>query len=304
MSDLKTIKHSNILTSAHYDYSAYEINLLMLLCQAVNSYPSKQDYYTISLRTFIDKSEISSGAMGYIKNASKKLRSKSLEFFDTSSGVYIITGIIDLIEIEPNSDKIRMYVNHRMYPLLNELKKEFTTIDINSIFRLKRKHSKRFYQFLRQFVQSGLFVITLEDLKKRLLLDKGYDKFSHFNSRVLIPAIKEINQYTSMNVSFDVVKRGRSVEQIRFYISLPAGQLDLIERENENLHQRLSRWNFAPWFIDNIINTLGPESIHTTCYAVELAIANKIPANNFAYARQAFLNAGVPEKNIMKWDNR
>jgi plasmid replication initiation protein len=297
-----TIKQSNILTSARYDYSSYEINLLMLLCKAVNANQKRQEFYTISINEFIDKSELSKGSLHYIKNASAKLRSKSLEFYDKETNTYIITGIVDLIEMPGNSDILKLYVNSRMYPLLNEFKKEFTTIDINAIFRLKRKHSKRFYQFFRQFVNTGIFSISLEDLKKRLQLDKGYEKFSHFNSRVLMPAVKEINQYTSMNVTYEIIKRGRAVDSLRFHLVLPPGQLDLIERENDSVSNRLDKFNFSPWFVLNIINTCTPEQIHQTCYAIELRKSEKGIANLGAYAYTAFCNIGVPHTRV-NWTN-
>ena len=46
-----------------------------------------------------------------------------------------------------------------------------------------------------------------------------YKRFTHFETRVLKEPLEEINAHTSFNVSYDKIKKGRSIDSIVFHIT-------------------------------------------------------------------------------------
>ena len=54
---------------------------------------------------------------------------------------------------------------------------------------------------------------------KRLLGGERYKEYRDFKRRVLVPSVKEINQYSDKDVAFDEVRRGRKVIEVEFRVS-------------------------------------------------------------------------------------
>ena len=42
--------------------------------------------------------------------------------------------------------------------------------------------------------------------------------YGNFKNKILLPAIKELNEHTDLSISFKEIKKGRSVERIEFTI--------------------------------------------------------------------------------------
>mgnify|MGYP000787703372 FL=1 len=59
----------------------------------------------------------------------------------------------------------------------------------------------------------------------------GYKRWSDFESKVISPAIKEINTYsTDIAITYKPIKQGRKMERIVFTINSPHGK-DFADRE-------------------------------------------------------------------------
>lgn len=98
------------------------------------------------------------------------------------------------------------------------------------------KYSLTLYKYLKKHSNSGSDItIDVMDLRKELGLigrdrvfitekDKYYN-FKDFKKRVLIPAIREINEYTDMTVTIaDYIFIGRKIIQIVFHLSKDRGE--------------------------------------------------------------------------------
>lgn len=92
--------------------------------------------------------------------------------------------------------------------------------------RLTSKHAKRIYQLVSQWKdQNQTRTYTISELKIMLGLKnvqgvtcEQYKKASMFKKFVLDVAVCQINQLTELTISYELQKRGRSFETIRFTI--------------------------------------------------------------------------------------
>ena len=60
--------------------------------------------------------------------------------------------------------------------------------------------------------------ISVKELREITDTVNEYPRFDNFERRVLKIALKEINAHTSFNVSYEKVKKGRSIDSIVFHI--------------------------------------------------------------------------------------
>lgn len=291
------IKQSNILTTAKYDLNAYQLNFLMLVIKQMNKENPDDNIVEIDLKEFVSRSGINGNVYPYLKTTAAGLRSANIEYYDKLKNRYNITGFIDYCNFVPNTAFARVKVNDLISPFIVELVREFTVIDIGTFFVLKSKHSKRIYSFCRQFVSTGAFRISIEDFKKRLNLIGKYEKLAHLKSRVLNPAINEINANSALSVSYSLEKSGRKYEYVNISIKIKEGkQKQLIE--NETTINALKELGQSSWFIKNILLTCEPSEISQTIYDCRLSIRDKNISNPSAYVYRSFINKGVPKNKI------
>jgi plasmid replication initiation protein len=65
---------------------------------------------------------------------------------------------------------------------------------------------------------SGVRQISLEELRALLATKDAHPRFADFRRKVLDKAVSEINSKTDLEVSWEPVKKGRSVAGIKFFI--------------------------------------------------------------------------------------
>ena len=104
-------------------------------------------------------------------------------------------------------------------PILLELKKRYTLYDFETILKLKSKYSRILYRLLKE--KLGLkqtnFKISVEELQNILNTKKAYRNYIHlFNSKILQPAIKEINEKTDIKVGVEAIRQSRGGKIVAF----------------------------------------------------------------------------------------
>ena len=64
----------------------------------------------------------------------------------------------------------------------------------------------------------GQFEMSLEHIKNELGLPKSYDKLCNLKDRVLKPSLDEITTNTDIDLSYENIKKGRSVVGFKFTV--------------------------------------------------------------------------------------
>ena len=106
-----------------------------------------------------------------------------------------------------------------MKPLLLTFSSHFGKSSLLYISQMKSLYAPRFYYMLRSFKAQyqNSFEIDLEELYTKLELKKSLRQYNQFKIKVLIPALKEINEITDLNVEyFEAVKERKKVLKLRF----------------------------------------------------------------------------------------
>jgi len=122
------------------------------------------------------------------------------------------------IDFDEKKENILIDVNGKIVPLFYELTSQFTQYSLKEFLSLSSKHSKRLYQLLKQYESIGERTIRVEDLRSMLEVEKKYNKFANFESRVLVSSKNDINQKTTLEVDYKKEKVGKEIKEITFSI--------------------------------------------------------------------------------------
>ncbi len=135
-----------------------------------------------------------------------------------------------------NDDKVMIRFNQDIMPYLIELKQNFTKYALSEIMELNSKYSIILYKWLsmnynqyehysnkggRRAEQVENYrnpSISVKELRTITDTVNEYKEFWNFENRVLKKGIEEINAHTYFNVSYEKIKKGRSIDSIVFHI--------------------------------------------------------------------------------------
>ncbi|MDD5052504.1 MAG: replication initiation protein [Sulfuricurvum sp.] len=91
-------------------------------------------------------------------------------------------------------------------------------VDLKVIKGMQSKHSIALYEFISDYLKIGKKRVYLDDFKVLMGIDpqSGYKRFCDLNARVIAPAVKEINEKTSIALAVEPIYRGRKVSTLEF----------------------------------------------------------------------------------------
>lgn len=99
------------------------------------------------------------------------------------------------------------------------VKREFTRYNLREVSQMSSGFAVRIFQLLYQYKDIGKRTIKLGELREALMIpDDEYKLTAHLISRVIDPAIKQINSGTSIKVSYEVTKDSRKIDGFFFKI--------------------------------------------------------------------------------------
>lgn len=130
-------------------------------------------------------------------------------------------------EYNERKGTISLILDSRIKTYLLGIQNNFTEYELYNILAMTSKYSPRLYELAKSYAYKGWVDISVDALRENLMADV-YTAFGNFKQRVLAPAIKEINEYTDITVSYDCITdkgelvkgrlQGKRITYIRLYI--------------------------------------------------------------------------------------
>lgn len=116
--------------------------------------------------------------------------------------------------------KIKIGFSPEIMPHLINLKGQFTQYQLQQAATLRSVHSWRLLELLEQYRQKqseGYLNINIEDFWHAMEISDSYRKnFNLLKTRVLDPAVKELNEKDGWAINYYPFKKGRKVAVLRF----------------------------------------------------------------------------------------
>ena len=139
---------------------------------------------------------------------------------DDGSIDYITAGFIDKFSYNDKTDRFTITADAHVHRLLHRyLKDGYTPINLEIWMSLKNSYAQRFYDLLRLWSGTkNVITYKIDEIKELLMLEDKYDRYNDFKRRVIIPAIKGLNDTGFFDITINENKIGRRVESIDFIV--------------------------------------------------------------------------------------
>ena len=187
-------------------------------------------------------------------------------------------GIMVSIKI---SEEIKEYVT--------QLRGFFTRYDYYEIRPLTSFYSLRLFELITLHFNKchhtqHYFTFDLDYLKSILCQKDEYKRINRFKERVLEPSIKEINLHTNLEISYELIKEGRSYKSVRFKVSSKKAMMDGIGK----VDQSKEKGYLDIIGIQSILKSTGLDHTFDIAKSVYKAYGNDISRlmNNIIYLSQ------------------
>ena len=232
------VKHNDLI-SASYRLSLTEQRIILNCIGKIRSdLPAGHQAFSVSIEEFATMHDITtkqayfelSSAINQLYDRYLSIDSESMtrEFRQKTdiNGKIEVRRLSDKATNDSNQQKVYLWFSPQIMPYLSQLKKNFTKYDISNIAKMTSAHAIRIYELLaeRQFQKHKRFSISLSELRERLQLEYTHTVFGNLNSRVLAPAIRQINEHSNFIASLKTIKDGRKVTGLTFEFSIKPGK--------------------------------------------------------------------------------
>ena len=241
LSKRKVVEHNSLITSiAKMDKTPLKMFELAVSCINTEAPPKDHTVYLSKTELFSffkvsdnDKhSRFKQAVENMQKQAFFKIKEKKEQGFEFENIVPI-----PYVKWTDYHDEVTIRFSPEIMPYLINLKKNFTQHALSDISELNSKHSIILYRWLsmnynqyehysykggRREEQVEAYrnpSISIRELREMTDIVNEYKLFADLEKWILKKPLEEINDHTSFTVTYDKVKKGRSIDSIVFHIT-------------------------------------------------------------------------------------
>lgn len=215
------VRQHNAITTARYEYTELQLDIFFYLLKHLRK-ENTSGVYLLSVR---DLADVTGKQQNHaqLKKATADMGSRVFEVLTKKS--YKQIWMFQSVEYLDGEGTIAVKLSEDIRPYLFELKENFTSFQLYAALRLSSKYAKRIYQICSQWKDKGETPrMEIAELKRMLgvIDEKGNDKFkkiSQVKEWVLDTSVNQICAHTDLRISYELIKKGRSFEQIKFIIN-------------------------------------------------------------------------------------
>jgi len=218
------VKRNDFIQKSRHQLTVQEQKIVLYMISRIK--PDDKDFMEQEFSTpeFCRICDIDAGNGGnytYLKATVQKLRDRSV-WVRTDDNKEILFGWISRAVVDHNTGKITLRFDESLKPYLLDLKKNFTTYNLSYTLSMKSQYGIRLFELLKSYLykdsKKKRVSFTLDELK-HMLFAQSYKQGGHFKTRVLEPAIKEINELTDYHVTYELTKTDRAYTDVHFVFS-------------------------------------------------------------------------------------
>ena len=213
-----SLKQANSLVEAKYRLTTYEQRMIIAICSQLKN---ETDLPKIHVRidNLADFCKFpASKKLDMVRSTARKLRSRTLEFLKPD-GKWYITGWINSADLLEDGT-IEFVIDEKLKPHLLQLKSAYLLTPAAPLMEFKCDYTARLYFLMKKMLKVHTFEYKLDFIRERFQLSKSYDIFFNLKSKVIEPALAEINAKSDISVRHEYIKSGRTYTKIKFTVTL------------------------------------------------------------------------------------
>lgn len=245
------VRIHNDLANGRGDFSACMLDILFYI---LSDFKRNERFYTVRVK---DISELTGRDWNYqqFRDATEVMGSRMFEIETAKS--FLQLWLFSSVEYIKGTGGFEVEISQKAIPYLEDLKENYTSMQLKSILFCSSKYAKRFYMMGCSWRGKGKVPqMTIDELKEQLGLKdpKGkqkeqYDRFTDFKKYVLDTAVQQVNEHTDIMLSYKLTKRGRAYHWIDIFINYQAAkQLEISfdkPIETQKSTQQIIKYGFS-----------------------------------------------------------
>lgn len=224
----ETLKKNNSITNARYDFTACQMDILFCVISKIYADDTSNDIYEIH---FKEIEHLTNRVWQYL-NFRQSAEDMENRIFEIKIGTeYIQFVLFKSITYITGQGRVDIIFTSKAIEYLKNSKNNFTSYELQSVLRMSSKYAKRIYQICSQWKRIGETTkIEINELKNILGLSTGdgnkeYVQISSFKKSVLDIAVRQINEYSNLEVSYIMageLYRKKPLKTIVFKVKIKA----------------------------------------------------------------------------------
>lgn len=193
MGEIVTI-HNDLTDISLKGLSNKEIDLFMAICYKAKN--KGTDNIEVSFKEIRELIKFDDPHNSSLSNCIEGMFTKLHQLYFTidDDKKWTIFSIFNKSVIDKENKTIEIKVNEDFLYILNNLKSNFTSIDLQRIVSCKSSYSKNVYKKLCQYKYTGIWNISFEDFRKELSIPECY-KQSNIDNVIIKKVISELEEY-------------------------------------------------------------------------------------------------------------
>jgi plasmid replication initiation protein len=223
----KLVVKDNALINASYGLSLVEQRLILLAIVAARENNANPDYegrLMVTADSYMKHFNVThNAAYDALKTACSDLLERRFSYQEVVNGKIEnhTSRWVSNVAYAVNDAYVKIRFSQDiipLIPLIGELKSRFTSYELVQVASLNSGYAVRLYELIIAWRTTGKVPkIELQDLRERLgVLDSEYPLMERFKARVLLPALKQINEHTDITADYEQHKTGRKVTGFTF----------------------------------------------------------------------------------------
>lgn len=250
----KNLIQSYILTTAKYDYTAYEKRILYRIIEMMQEFISGQKLnqkYSIQTNIFGDM-DIQMPVSSFLKDEKDMnytLAKKALENLNAKRIKYEdgdVWRIFNLIE-RPEIYKKNGVVSFRLHPVIAavfmDFSKGYRKYELKTAMQFESVYAMRFYELMSG--QEKPLSYTIEHLKEMFGIENKYKFVKDFIKYVVETAKKELDAKSPYSFEYKINKQGKKFHSITFYPVIKPEHRDELLEQRELQKQISLQWDLS-----------------------------------------------------------
>lgn len=204
------VKYSNQFNNqALRKFTALDLDLLMAIASRVRDKGTDEVAFTfeeLKRLAGLQRNMTNDEFAKQIANVNRRLLALNFEFQNEEHDIIQFALFAGFVT-SPTKRTLTVSVNSRFSFLLNDLTSQFTRFELAEFTALKSSYAKETYRRLKQYRQTGVWKVSLEEFRRLLDVPKSY-RTCDLNERVLKPIQAELGELLGLRIHKKYAKRG------------------------------------------------------------------------------------------------
>src|ERR1035437_2307385 len=220
---LSVVQQNDLVQKARYKLDLVQQKTIMYLISKIDSVKDVEfQDITVDIKDLCEIMGVkyNGRSLKEFQDAIQKLSDKSL-WVDTGPKIRLMRWL-QRVDIDKGSASVTVRFDELMEPFLLQIQERFVQYQLVNVLPMKSQYSLRLYELIKSHETQGKWEVSLEELKKLLLVEPNtYERYDIFRRRILDTAIVEICNFTDLMVAFTPKRIERKIATLTFEMCSP-----------------------------------------------------------------------------------